>query len=56
MSTMRGECPVPSGSSLYGCTVRFVFHGTKISKEDFVLLLSLDLAFSKENAGYQEEG
>jgi hypothetical protein len=32
------------------------FHGTKISKEDIVLLLSLDLAFSKENAGYQEEG
>jgi hypothetical protein len=36
MSTMRGGCPVPSGSSLYGCTVRFLFHGTTISKEDNV--------------------
>jgi hypothetical protein len=36
MSTMRGECPGPSGSSLYGCTVRFVCYRTRISKEDNV--------------------
>jgi hypothetical protein len=39
MSTMREECPVPSGSSLYGCTVRFVFHETKINKDDNVFVV-----------------